>query len=195
MPPRLHIDFRTLRTGFEKAARREAGDNPELQAAPAAAVAQAPKKKPKHEKVPDAGNMSLEELAGVSPRSQPAVLAKGNKEAIVVEARTYWAGSPGLPDVPPGRDPVLTFWKAEAHAMPNVARLARRLLALPSSTADLERLFSLARLLSPYERAQMDLPRVLELRAPKGHNPAAEEGEEEEEKEEDNAGTESLEKA
>ena len=118
-------------------------------------------------------------------KSQPAVLAKGKKEVVVVEERTFWAGAPGLPHVPPGRDPVLTFWKAEAHAMPNVARLARRPLAFPSSTADLERLFSLARLLSPYELAQMDLPRILELRAHRKTRGEEKEGEEEEEEEED----------
>ena len=69
--------------------------------------------------------------------------------------------------------------------MPNVSRLAQRLLALPSSTTDLERLFSLARLLSPYERAQMDLPRMLELRAHRKTRWEEKEGEEEEEDEEE----------
>ena len=82
--------------------------------------------------------------------------------------------------------------------MPHVAALAKRLLAAPSSTADLERVFKVAKLLSTSERRSLDLERMVRLRANTGRTAPEkdadtadertdEEEEEEEEKKEEKA--------
>ena len=45
------------------------------------------------------------------------------------------------PAAPPDTDPLL-WWKLNAYQMPNVARMARQYLAMPASTAGVERVFS-----------------------------------------------------
>ena len=73
--------------------------------------------------------------------------------------------------------------------MPRVGALAMRVLALPSSTADLERLFKVAKMLTGSERRRLNVERMVRLRAnsrdPKWEEEQDEEEEEEEEEEDE----------
>lgn len=68
-------------------------------------------------------------------------LADLSRTDDVTEVDTYLA----LPQVSklPGDD-ILTWWKSHAGMFPNLARMARQYLALPASSAGVERLFSAA---------------------------------------------------
>ncbi|KAK3240128.1 hypothetical protein CYMTET_50010 [Cymbomonas tetramitiformis] len=53
------------------------------------------------------------------------------------ESRKYVA----FPDAKPDVDPMV-WWKAHLSELPNLARMARQFLAVPASTAGIERAFS-----------------------------------------------------
>lgn len=54
----------------------------------------------------------------------------------------------------------LNFWEVNEKKFPSLAKLAQRYLAIPASSGSVERLFSLAGVISTARRASLSLPNV-----------------------------------
>jgi len=50
---------------------------------------------------------------------------------------------------------ILEWWKVNAGRFPNLARMARDILAVPGGSVEVERVFSMARDVIPYRRSQL----------------------------------------
>ena len=69
------------------------------------------------------------------------------------------AARPGDPAAPDGKlasnAPILTWWKEHAARFPYLSQLARRYLAMPATSASVERLFSVAGQIVTAKRASL----------------------------------------
>ena len=58
---------------------------------------------------------------------------------------------------------VLKFWRENCENYPHLARLARKVLSIPASSAAVERIFSLLKRLDPAARARMNYETLTHL--------------------------------